>query len=47
MIDSPEIDIIMTNPHNPPIDKEVTDINEIDSNRQYFLSLIDKVIFQK
>ena len=37
---------------DPPIDKEVIDINvsnnnKIDSNRQNLLSLIDKVIFQK
>ena len=42
----------MTDPPNPPTDKEVTDINvsnnnKIDSNRQNFLSLIDRVIFQK
>ena len=42
----------MTDPPNPPTDKEVTDINvsnnnKIDSNRPNFLSLIDRVIFQK
>ena len=41
----------MTDPPNPPTDKEVTDINvsknnKIDSNRQNSLSLIDRVIFQ-
>ena len=41
----------MTDPPNPPTDKEVTDINvsnnnKIDSNKQNSLSLIDKVIFQ-
>ena len=42
----------MADSPNPPIDKEVIDINvsnnnKIDSNRQNLLSLIDKVIFQK
>ena len=42
----------MTDPPNPPTDKEVTNINvsnnnKIDSNRQNFLNLIDRVIFQK
>ena len=37
---------------DPPIDKDVTDINvsnnnELDNNRQNSLSIIDKVIFQK
>ena len=42
----------MTDPPNPPTDKEVTDINvsnnnKIDSNRQTLLNLLDRVIFQK
>ena len=37
---------------DPPIDKDVTDINvsnnnELDNNRQNSLSIIDKVIFSK
>ena len=52
LTNSPIIGIIMTDPLDPPTDKEVTDINvsnnnKIDSNRQNSLSLIDKVIFQK
>ena len=52
LIDSPITNIIMIDPLDPPTDKEVTDINvsnnnKIDSNRQHFLSLIDRVIFQK
>ena len=35
----------MTNPPYPPTDEEVIDIN--NRNRQNFLSLIDRVIFQK
>ena len=51
LTDSPIIGIIMTEPPDPPTDKEVTDINvsnnnKIDSNKQNSLSLIDKVIFQ-
>ena len=38
---------LMTDSPNHPTDKEVTDINKIDSNRQNFLSLINRVIFQK
>ena len=50
LIDSPIIGIIMTEPPDPPTDKEVTNINvsnnnEIDSNRQNSLSLTDIVIF--
>ena len=50
LIDSPIIGIIMTEPPDPPSDKEVTNINvsnnnEIDSNRQNSLSLTDIVIF--
>ena len=37
----------MTDWVDHPIDNEVIDINKIDSNRQNFLSLIDRVIFQK
>ena len=37
----------MTDSPDHSIDKEVTNINKIDSNRQNFLSLIDRVIFQK
>ena len=42
----------MVDSQDPPTDKEVTDINvsnnkKIDSSRQNFLSLIDRVIFQK
>ena len=52
LTDSPITIIIMIDPLDPPTDKEVTDINvsnnnKIDSNRQHFLSLIDRVIFQK
>ena len=52
LVDSPVTGIIMTNPPDPPIDKEDTDINvsnnnKIDNNRQNSLSLIDRVIFQK
>ena len=50
LIDSAIIGIIMTEPPDPPSDKEVTNINvsnnnEIDSNRQNSLSLTDIVIF--
>ena len=50
LTDSPIIGIIMTEPPDPPTDKEVTNINvsnnnEIDSNRQNSLSLTDIVIF--
>ena len=50
LINSPIIGIIMTEPPDPPSDKEVTNINvsnnnEIDSNRQNSLSLTDIVIF--
>jgi len=37
----------MTDSPDHPTDKEVTDTNKIDSNRQNFLSLINSVIFQK
>ena len=37
----------MTDSPTHPTDKEVTDINKIDSNRQNFLNLINRVIFQK
>ena len=37
----------MTDSPDHPIEKEITDINKIESNRQNSLSLIDKVIFQK
>ena len=42
----------MTEPPDPPTNKEDTDINvsnnnKINSNRQNSLSLIDRVIFQK
>ena len=52
LTDSPITIIIMIDPLDPPTDKKVTDINvsnnnKIDSNRQHFLSLIDRVIFQK
>ena len=50
--DSLVIGIMMANSPDSPIDKEVTDINisnnnKIDSNRQNFLSLIDKVIIKE
>ena len=52
LIDSLVTSIIMTNPPDPPTDKEITNINvlnnnKIDSNRQNSLSLINRVIFQK
>ena len=37
----------MTDSPDHPTDKEVIDTNKIDSNWQNFLSLIDRVIFQK
>ena len=37
----------MTDSHNHSTNKEVTNINKTDSNRQNFLSLTDRVIFQK
>ena len=51
LIDSLVTCIIMTEPLDPPIDKEVTNINvsnnnKIDRNRQNSLSLIDRVYFQ-
>ena len=54
LTDSPITDIIITEPPNPPTDKDDTDINDsnnnkidINHNRPNFLSLIDRVIFQK
>ena len=47
LTDSPVIDIIMTNLLDPPTNKDVTDINEIDNNRKNSLNLIDRVIFKK
>ena len=40
----PTIDIIMT---NPPLEKEISHDQEIDHNKHYILSLIDRGIFQK
>ena len=52
LTDSTVTGIMMVDSQDPPTDKEVTDINvsnnnKIDSNRQNFLSLIDRLIFQK
>ena len=54
LTDSPVTDIIITEPLDPPTNKEVTDIydsnnNKINTNnnRQNFLSLIGKVILKK
>ena len=43
LTDFPITDRSMTDPPDPPTDKDVTNIN----SRQNFLSLIDKVIFSK
>ena len=54
LTDSPITNIIITDPLDPPTDKDDTDINDsnnnkidINHNRPNFFSLIDTVIFQK